>query len=170
MVKSNNVTGGIFLLLGVLCIAFPMASSVGIEIFVGVGFLLGALFSLFRIAYAATFAARLYWLMLVLLYGFGGAFMLAHPIQGTFVLALSLGVIFLVEGVMTLIYWSDRKDMLARPWLVLVNGFITLFLGALVIANAGSGIWFIGTLAGIDLFFTGLALFAGRNVKLSDTV
>ena len=55
--------------------------------------------------------------------------------------------------------WGADKDS-PGSWLMLVNGAVTIALGALVLFNPSLGIWFIGVLAGIDLIFSGAALMA----------
>ena len=158
--KSNKVTGIIFAILGVLCIVFPIASSLWIELIVGAAFIVGAILAAFKIFPADGASAKLYWISLAILYGIGGAFMLLNPILGAMAIMLALGVIFLLEGIVALIYWGDRRSDMKYPGVMLLNALITLLLGVLVMSNLNSGVWFIGFLVGLDLIFAGISMFS----------
>ncbi len=157
---SNKVTGAIFVILGILCMVFPILSSIWVELVVGACFIAGAMISLFKISSGEGIGGKLYWVALAILYGIAGVFMLLNPVVGMMAIMLALGVVFLLEGVFSLVYWADKKCEMKYPVLALINGLITLLLGVLVVSNIDSGIMFIGFLVGLDFLFSGVAMFS----------
>ncbi len=84
--------------------------------------------------------------------------MFANPAGATAAIMIALGVIFIMEGLLIFVYWmkSQRK----HRGIMLLNGIVTFILGVLILGNIYTGLWFIGTLVGIDLIFTGITMVA----------
>jgi uncharacterized membrane protein HdeD (DUF308 family) len=96
-----------------------------------------------------------------LLYIAGGLYILANPVKTAAVLALAFGLLFIAEGVFTILMAFTHRVGNSVSWLVAINGIITLILGILVINRWPIGsLWLIGLYLGISLLFSGLSLLA----------
>ncbi len=84
--------------------------------------------------------------------------MLSNPFGGIFALTVIMGVVFVFEGAAAIAFWGANKGI-RNSWLMLINGAASILLGAIALFCPSCGIWFIGTLAGVDFLFTGVALF-----------
>lgn len=156
--STAKIIGALFAIIGAVCICYPIITSLWIEIMVGAGLIIGAVFALIEIPYERGFWDKIYYLCLTILYATGGIFMFANPAGATAAIMIALGVIFIMEGLLIFVYWmkSQRK----YRGIMLLNGIVTFILGVLILGNIYTGLWFIGTLVGIDLIFTGITMVA----------
>ena len=96
-------------------------------------------------------------LLVGLVYLIGGIYFLTHTIMGVATLTLLLSCIILAEGVIEIVSYFRLRREGASSW-ILINGIITLLLGALIFFHwPSSSIWAIGTLVGINLLMTGIS-------------
>jgi uncharacterized membrane protein HdeD (DUF308 family) len=103
--------------------------------------------------------------LLAIVYGCAGIFMLMHPLLGVVSLTLLLAIFFLVEGVVEIFLYFKIRGAANAGW-VLFDGIVTLILGFLIWRRwPSSSVWVIGTLVGISLIFSGISRF-----MLSSTV
>ena len=160
--NNSKFLGIILAIIGVICLIYPVVASIWIEIIVGACFVCAAFFMLFNISSKEGGWNKFYYIFLILLYLLAGVIMLANPFEGTMMIMVILGFLFTFEGVVAIVFWSNNKTA-SNSWLLLLNGMVTLVLGALVLFNLSSGIWFLGMLAGIDLIFTGITLAAYKK-------
>jgi uncharacterized membrane protein HdeD (DUF308 family) len=106
---------------------------------------------------------RGFWLNLIvgILYAAAGIYILLNLAAAVVVLTLTFGILFIAEGVYSIIMGITRRAGLRMAWLVVVNGVVTLLLGILVLNRwPVSALWLIGLYVGISLLFTGMALLA----------
>jgi uncharacterized membrane protein HdeD (DUF308 family) len=79
----------------------------------------------------------------------------AIPMAG---LALAIGVVFVVEGVVEALVATSHRHIAGWRW-GLVNGLVTLALGLLILTlKFWSLLWVVGTLVGISFLFSGIDL------------
>lgn len=79
----------------------------------------------------------------------------ARPVAS---LALAIGALFLLEGLVALVVALRHRHIRGWAW-GLVNGLVTLLLGALILAMGPAGLLqVIGVLVGISLLFSGVDL------------
>jgi uncharacterized membrane protein HdeD (DUF308 family) len=151
------VWGILMLICGMLAIAMPLASSIGLVILLGWLVLFAAVWHLI-FAFQSHHIGGILWKVLVaLLYGFVGVYMLMNPLLGVLSLTLVLACFLLVEGVMEIILYFNIRNASNSGW-VLLDGIITLFLGGLIWFHwPSSSLWVIGTLIGISLIFSGIS-------------
>lgn len=156
--STAKIIGALFAIIGAVCVCYPIITSLWIEIMVGAGLIIGAVFALIEIPYERGFWDKIYYLCLTILYAAGGIFMFVNPAGATAAIMIALGVIFIMEGLLIFVYWikSQRK----HRGIMLLNGIVTFILGVLILGNIYTGLWFIGTLVGIDLIFTGITMLA----------
>ena len=80
--------------------------------------------------------------------------MMNHPVQAAVGLTLMLAAAFMVGGIVRIVGASVERFH-GWPW-VMINGFITLFLGIYIWRHfPESAFWVIGLFVGIELIFSG---------------
>ncbi|WAL61263.1 HdeD family acid-resistance protein [Thermocoleostomius sinensis] len=110
---------------------------------------------------------RGFWLNLLvgLFYVIAGIYIVLNV--GTAVLALTFafGVLFIVEGIFTIIMAFTNRAGSRASWLVALNGIVTLILGIMVLNRfPSSAIWLIGLYVGISLLMSGVSLLTAALV------
>jgi uncharacterized membrane protein HdeD (DUF308 family) len=104
---------------------------------------------------------RGFWLNLIvgLLYIVAGIYILFNLGAAVVALTFAFGVLFIVEGIFTIIMAFTNRSGLHASWLVVLNGVVTLILGILVLNGwPYSAIWLIGLYVGISLLMSGISL------------
>ncbi|MDL5361604.1 HdeD family acid-resistance protein [Halalkalicoccus sp. NIPERK01] len=167
--RSLMIVGGVLAVLGVLAIAFPFATGIGIELLLGGLLVVGGVVHGWHALSARRWAGFFGGVALGVLYVIAGLVLLANPVVGLATLTLLVGAFFLVDGVVEL-YMGFR----VRPgtnWAGLaVSGVLSLVLAGLILAGwPSTAVWAVGLLFGINLLTTGLAMAAvamgGRRME-----
>ncbi len=143
------------IIFGVLAIALPIASSIGIAIVLGWLALFAGAAQVVH-AFQSEGVGHIVWkLAVAIFYLAAGVYLIAHPALGVAGLTLVLGIFLFAEGVADVIaYFSARKSG-ASPWMLL-DGIVTLVLGFMIWNRWPLGsLWVIGTLVGISMVMTG---------------
>jgi uncharacterized membrane protein HdeD (DUF308 family) len=156
----------LFILLGIFAIIEPGVAGLGVTLLVGWLLVIGAVFH-FIAAFKGGGAKQVIFQVLIgIVYAIGGIYFLTHTIMATGTLTLLLAGIILAEGVIEVISYFRMRGEGASGWL-LVNGIITLALGALIWFHwPSSTVWAIGTLVGVNLLMTGITrLMFGMAVR-----
>lgn len=110
---------------------------------------------------------RGFWLNLVigLCYVVAGTYILFNVRTALLALTFAFGVLFIVEGIFTIIMAFVNRSGHRMSWLVALNGVITLILGILVVNRFPfSALWLIGLYVGISLLMTGISLLSAALV------
>ena len=85
---------------------------------------------------------------------------IARPLLGLSVIALSLAIYFGVSGLLQIVWWWRLRRALNSLWMLLA-GLATLILAVLIgVEWPLSGFWAVGTLVGVHLLFGGTSLIA----------
>lgn len=172
---TSLVLSIILIVFGLLAIALPMVSSIGVAIVIGWIVIFAGIAQLVH-AFQSTGIGHIAWKVLVaLIYLAAGFSLIARPAAGVAGLTLVLGVFLFAEGIADVVaYFATRKSG-NSPWMLL-DGIITLLLGFLIWNHwPSSSLWVIGTLVGISMVMTGttrlMMALAIRKVasRLSDT-
>ena len=160
--------GVLFLVLGLLALIFPVVASKWVTAMVALGFLVGGLVGLIntfnrarRLRGAVTFW-RLVLSMLFTVTGFWMVHQLAagplSAVAQVAALALAIGVVFVVEGIVGIIVSLSNRQLRGWGW-GLTNGVVTLILGVLILTmKFWNLLWVLGMLVGISFLFTGIDL------------
>lgn len=146
----------LLIIFGVLAIALPLASSIGIAIVVGWLAIFAGITQVVH-AFQSKGIGHIVWkLAVAVFYLAAGAYLLAYPALGVAGLTLVLGIFLFAEGVADVIaYFAARKSG-ASAW-VLLDGIVTLVLGFMIWNRWPlSSLWVIGTLVGISMVMTGI--------------
>lgn len=167
--RSFTIAEGILLLaLGVIALLFPVLASAGLTVVVAIAFLLGGiigwvnnlnrsrrlsrLHTFLRLVVSTLFVVTGFWI----LRGFGaGVLPAARQVAS---LAFAIGVVFLVEGVVTSIVALSHRKTAGWGW-GLANGVVTIALGVLIVTMDPAGLLSVlGILVGISFLFSGIDL------------
>jgi uncharacterized membrane protein HdeD (DUF308 family) len=141
---------------GVLAITAPMIAGVAVTAIVGWLLVLSGLFHL-AFAWGAGRPAAVLWQILIgVLYGAIGFYIIASPVAGLASLTLAIALYLFIEGVLEFVLWSRLRAIPGSGW-VLVDGIITLVLAVMIWSTwPSSAVWVVGTLIGISMFFSGI--------------
>ena len=104
--------------------------------------------------------AHLWEAVIGIAYVLAGIFLLIHPVAGLVGITAFIGAYLLIRGIFELIAGLSMRGAGGSAWL-LVNGAISLILAFLIWRHLPySAEWFIGTLIGLALLFTGISRLA----------
>ena len=141
---------------GVLAIGLPMIAGVAVTAIVGWLLLFSGLFHLAFAWRAGRVGAVLWQILLGLLYGAIGLYIIASPVAGLASLTLAIALYLFIEGVLEFVLWSRLRALPGSDWLML-DGIITLVLAIMIWSTwPSSAVWVVGTLIGISMLFSGI--------------
>lgn len=103
---------------------------------------------------------RGFWLHLLvgIFYIIAGIYILFNVGAAMLALTFAFGVLFIVEGIYTIIMAFTNRAGHRMSWLTALNGVITLILGIMVLNSFPvSALWLIGLYVGISLLMSGVA-------------
>jgi uncharacterized membrane protein HdeD (DUF308 family) len=152
---TSLVLSIILIIFGLLAIALPMVSSIGVALVIGWMVIFAGIAQLVH-AFQSTGVGPIVWKVLVaLIYLVAGFSLIARPAAGVAGLTLVLGIFLFAEGIADVVaYFATRKSG-SSPWMLL-DGIITLVLGFLIWNRwPSSSLWVIGTFVGISMVMTG---------------
>jgi len=161
------------IVVGVLALWLPIASSFGVTRLLGWLMLIDGVFQLIH-AFRSEGVGHVMWKVLVaVVFIIAGIYLLTHTFVGMAVLTLALAIFFLVEGLVDVFSYFATRTAGASFW-ILVNGIVSIILAAMIWRHWPTGsMWVLGVLVGIGLLMTGtsrlmMALAVRTYMKQSD--
>lgn len=151
----------ILILLGGLAIFSPMFASAFFSVMIGWIALISGITMVIQSFRSKPM--RGFWLTLIVgvFYSLAGLFIIFNILKAAALLTLSFGILFIAEGITTIVMGLTNRVGQSMSWLVVLNGIITLILGILVINGwPSTAQWFIGLYVGISILFSGISLLA----------
>jgi uncharacterized membrane protein HdeD (DUF308 family) len=141
---------------GVVAIGVPVIAGVTVTAIIGWLLVFSGLLHL-AFAWRARRAGAVLWeVLLGIVYGAIGFYLLASPVAGLASLTLAIAMYLLIEGVLEFVLSFQLRPAPGSGWL-LVDGVITLVLAVLIWSTwPSSALWVVGTLVGISMFFSGI--------------
>ena len=141
---------------GVLAICVPVVAGVAVTALVGWLLVFSGLLHL-AFAWRGGRAGSILWeILLGLVYGATGVYLLASPVAGLASLTLAIAAYLLIEGVLEFVL-SFQLRPVPGSWWLLFDGIITLVLAVMIWTTwPSSALWVVGTLVGISMFFSGI--------------
>ena len=141
---------------GVLAISVPMIAGIAVTALVGWLLIFSGLLHL-AFAWRAGRAGAVTWeILLGIVYGAIGFYLLASPVGGLASLTLAVAMYLLIEGVLEFVLSLQLRPAPGSGWL-LADGIITLVLAVMIWSTwPSSALWVVGTLVGISMFFSGI--------------
>ena len=150
------VLSALLIAAGVLAIGAPMIAGVAVAALVGWLLLFSGMFHLAFAWRAGRPGAVLWQILLGLLYGAIGFYIVASPVAGLASLTLAIALYLFIEGVLEFVLWSRLRAIPGSGWLML-DGIITLVLAVMIWSTwPSSAVWVVGTLIGISMLFSGI--------------
>jgi len=158
--RWSMIWGIIMFLCGLLAIALPLATSIGIIIVLGWLILLSAIAHLIFIFHSHSSIGGVIWkLLLAVFYGAIGFYMVMNPLLGVATVTIVLAIFLFCEGAVEIAFYFHIRRAPHALW-VLFDGIVTLILGFMIWAHWPSSLaWVLGTLIGISLMFSGISRF-----------
>ena len=141
---------------GVLAICVPVIAGVTATVIVGWLLIFSGILHLAFAWRAGTAGVVLWEILLGIVYGAIGVYLVANPLAGLASLTLAIAIYLLIEGVLELVLSFELRPALGSGWLLL-DGIITLVLAVMIWSTwPSSAVWVVGTLVGISMFFSGV--------------
>ncbi|CRX39430.1 HdeD family acid-resistance protein [Estrella lausannensis] len=151
----------LFIFLGLAAIVAPFIFTISFELLIGCLFLVGGVVQGVRSLKQGMETAG-FWLNILvsLLSIFCGIYLLSKPIQGIIALTILLAIFFFFDGTSKIWLFFQSKDVRPRGWFLL-SGILSFLIGSLIYFGLpNSSVWAIGTLVGVNLLMSGVALLA----------
>lgn len=160
--------GILLLVLGALALVFPVMASAWITVVVALAFLVGGIVGWVNGLARSRRLSRwhCFWRLVVsTLFVVTGGWIIQQFSAGLVpaaaqvaALAFAIGIVFLLEGVVTAIVSLSHRQMAGWGW-GLANGIVTFILGLLILSMPGLGqLTVLGILVGISFLFSGIDL------------
>ncbi len=167
--RTLALAGGAVALLGVVAIAFPLATGLSVSVALGVLLVVGGVVHGVHAFSARGWSGALWQLALGVVSVFAGLALVVNPILGLATLTLLAIAYLAVEGVAELAASVRMSGEEGRLWIA-ASGAISLVLAALLwLGFPATAAWAIGLLVGLSLLSTGLSMalvaVAGRGLE-----
>lgn len=153
------LVGGILGIIGgILALLNPMAATFTVLQLTAIFFLVIGIFHIIGAIYAKGWGGRLAAIIVGLLCGLIGIFLLHNPLAGIVTLTLAVALMFLANGVFKLfLAWMVRGRQWF--WLVLASGLLSLLLGIMILSGfPQSAATVLGLLLAVELISSGASL------------
>ena len=164
---SMTVFGIITIILGMFAMLAPGLTGLSVVLLLG-GIVLAA--GIVRIIWAfraGSFGKGLLMFAIGGLTLLCGIVLLAHPLFASGVLTILLAVYFIVDGIFEIVAAVQLHPGAGWGWM-LFGGIVSIWLGIIIWRQFPlSGVWAIGILLGIKLFFVGLIMVTGGSALRS---
>jgi uncharacterized membrane protein HdeD (DUF308 family) len=146
----------LLIILGLLAIGLPIATSFGVVLIIGWLLILSSATQAVHAFQSEGIASILWKLLVAFLYLGVGIYFLAHPVLGIASLTLAVTMFFTAEAAMDFFAYFKARKYRGSGW-ILFDGVVTLLLGLLIWRQWPlSSVWAIGTLVGISMVMTGV--------------
>ena len=150
--------GILFSILGALAIAMPALYTVGLELFLGMLFIIAGLAQCYRAGKAWGMKGSWPALIWSIISVIAGAMMLSNPVVGIFALTTLLIAYFFLEAIVKMSMAIRFGTGTQRFWMI-VSSLLSLFLALFITSGLpGTAAWVLGLFVGIDLLFFGFML------------
>jgi uncharacterized membrane protein HdeD (DUF308 family) len=147
----------LMILAGVAAIAMPPAAGIAVNIVVAWVLLFSGAMHLAFAWHTRTVGAAVWEVLIGLIYGTIGIYLLAQPVAGLVALTLALAIYLFLKAVLEFVAWGVLRRLPGIGWL-LFDGVVTLILAAMIWKTwPASTEWAIGTLVGVSMLFSGMS-------------
>ncbi|VVC03692.1 Uncharacterised protein [Candidatus Burarchaeum australiense] len=148
--------GVLFMLFGLVMIVHPIASTFAVAMLFGLLILFCGIAQIVFAFLAKKWSGFMLALLLGLVFLVAGGVLLFSPLHGVLTLTLLLGAFMLVAGCIKIAMSQAMKAWANSGWLMF-DGFLSILLGVLIImAWPSDSVWVMGLLVGINLLFGGI--------------
>jgi uncharacterized membrane protein HdeD (DUF308 family) len=147
----------LMILTGIFALFVPSMTGVAVTLVLGWLLIISGVLH-FGFAWRAGRPRAILWEILIgVLYGAIGTYLLARPVAGLAALTVALALYLTFEGVLEFALSFVLRPLEGSGWL-LFDGIVTLVLAALIWSSwPASSIWAIGTIVGVRMAFSGMS-------------
>ncbi len=161
--KKMTIFGVIAILLGLLAILTPAVVGTSVLVFLGVIVLAAGIVRMVWSFGSGSVGKGLLMFALGLLTFLCGVGLIANPLFASGFLTVVLAVYFFLDGLAEIVAAFKQKGRQGWVWMLL-GGVVSILLAALIWKQFPlSGVWAIGVLLGIKLFFIGIIMVTGGS-------
>lgn len=147
--------GIIFIVGGIFAIFAPAAASLAVTLVVSIVFIWVGIMQIIGAFSDRSWGGFVWQLLIGLILVIGGLATYFNPILGTLTLTIVVAAMFIAKGVFQVILAFQIRPHSSWGW-VLVAGLLAIAVGLMIwLSWPISGLWALGTLAGISLIFSG---------------
>ncbi len=151
--------GVLFMIFGLLAIAFPIVSTLGFELFIGWLLLITGIIQAYRSFQIRDRSGVSASFLTSLIYMVVGALLILYPRSGVLSLTLLFMIFFIVQGITKIILGLQFQPTRSTSWWMIISGLLSIAIAAIIWSGwPGTAYWVLGLLIGIDLVFFGSAL------------
>jgi uncharacterized membrane protein HdeD (DUF308 family) len=142
---------------GVLAMGLPLMAGFAVGALIAWLLLFSGVLHL-AFAWRGHTASGVVWeILLGVVYGAIGLYLLAHPLVELASLTLAVAAYLGAEAILEFVLWFRLRPAPGRGWL-LFDAIVTLVLTVMIASTwPSSATWVIGTLVGISMFFSGIS-------------
>jgi uncharacterized membrane protein HdeD (DUF308 family) len=163
--RNMTVFGVIAIVLGILAMLAPGLTGFSVVLLLGVIVLVGGILRIIWAFQAGSFGKGLLMFAIGGLTLLCGIVLLAHPLFASGVLTILLALYFILDGISEIA--AGVRQGHGSGWM-LFGGIVSVLLGIMIWGQFPlSGVWAIGILLGIKLFFVGLIMVMGGSAVRS---
>lgn len=146
----------LMIIAGILAIASPLWAGIAITVLVGWLLLFSGVLHLVYAFRGGRATAVIWEIVLAIVYGLIGFYVLANPGIGLASLTFAIAFYLFVEAIVEFMLSYQLRHESGAGWM-LFDGIITLILAFLIWANwPSSSVWAIGILVGVSMLFSGI--------------
>ena len=161
--NKMTIFGVIAIILGILAMMAPVLTGMWVIILVGVLVLIGGIVRIIWAFQAGSLGKGLVMFAIGGLTLLCGIVLLAHPLFASGILTILLALYFILDGISEIVAGVRLRPGSGWGWM-LFGGIVSLCLGIIIWRQFPlSGVWAIGILLGIKLFFVGLIMLMSRS-------
>jgi uncharacterized membrane protein HdeD (DUF308 family) len=156
--STGSILWGVLLIVaGMLAVGAPLLAALAVNGLIAWLIVISGVIHIV-LAFRSHGAGSVIWKLLVgLAYLCFGGYILMHPLLGIASLTLILASLFLIEGILDIVMYFKMRSLGGSSWMLL-DGIITLFLGAMIYVHwPSSSAWAIGILVGVSLIMSGVS-------------
>lgn len=147
--------GIIFIVGGVFAIFAPAAASLAVTLVVAIVFIWVGIMQIIGAFSDRSWGGFIWQLLIGLIMVIGGLAVYFNPILGALTLTIVVAAMFIAKGVFQIVMAFQMRPHTSWAWM-LVAGILAIAVGLMIwIGWPISGLWALGTLAGISLIFSG---------------
>jgi uncharacterized membrane protein HdeD (DUF308 family) len=152
------VVGILVAIAGILALVAPLAAGLSVAIAVGVLLLVSGVSRVFLAFKMGSFGHGLLMFVIGMMSALAGLYMVARPGMALATITIVLAAYFIVDGVFQIIWALRLRPIQGWGW-TLFSGVVALALGIMIWRQFPvSGVWAVGTLAGIQMIFGGSSI------------
>jgi uncharacterized membrane protein HdeD (DUF308 family) len=165
--RRMTTLGVVAIILGILAVLMPFVAGASATLLVGVLVLAAGIVRIVWAFGSGSFGRGLLRFVLGVLTLLCGVALLANPLFAMGVLTILLAIYLFVDGISEIVAGFKRRPQLGWLWM-LIGGVVSILLGIFIWRQFPlSGIWAIGVLLGIKLFFIGLMMITAGSMMRS---